>query len=99
MPSVKAVEERKNKFNPEFMDKAQVLVRIENIGRVKALKEQDVPTIQQCFPPENGNHSITVILNEGDLKIQSSSRQESALEQKWTELLRPELCGGGNSIF
>ena len=45
-----------SKLNPELMDKAQALVRIENIGRVKAIKEQDVPTIQQCFPPENGKH-------------------------------------------
>ena len=45
-----------NKFNPELMDKAQALVRIENIGRVKAIKEQYVHRIQQCFPPENGKH-------------------------------------------
>ena len=42
---------------------------------------------------------VTVILDEGDHNIQSSSRQERALEKEWCELLRPEMCGSGNSSF
>ena len=42
---------------------------------------------------------VTVILYEGDLNIQSSSRQEGALDSEWCELLRPEMCGGRNSSF
>ena len=38
-------------------------------------------------------------MDEGDLNIQSSSRQEGALEKEWCELLRLEMCGDGNSSF
>ena len=71
------------KFNLDLMDKAQVLVRLANKGRVQDMKGQDVPTIQRCFPQKNGKHSITVILDEGDLNIKSSSRCEGALEKEW----------------
>ena len=86
------------KFNLDLMDKAQVLVRLANKGRVQDMKEQDVPTIQRCFPPKNGKHSITLILDEGDLNIKSSSRCEGALEKEWYELVGSEMCAAGTFL-
>ena len=38
-----------SRFNPELSDKAQVLVRLANKGKVQAMKEQDMPLIHQAF--------------------------------------------------
>jgi len=61
------------------LDKAQVLIRLAKKSNVQAMKEQDTPLIQQAFPPKNGKHSLTVILDEGDLNIQSSTNNQGLL--------------------
>ena len=38
-------------------------------------------------------------MDEGDFNIQSSSQQEGAPEKECCELLRLEMCGGGNGSF
>ena len=40
-----------------------------------------------------------MILDEGDLNVQSSTRCEGKLEKEWYELVESEVCAAGASTF
>jgi hypothetical protein len=79
--------------NPERSAKAQVPIRLTNKGKVQAMKKQDMPLIHQAFLPKNGKHSVTVVLDDGDLNIQSASRNSGALEKEWHSVSESEVIG------
>jgi hypothetical protein len=70
-------------FNRELTDKAQVMLRLANGGKVKTVREQEAAMIDKCVERTNWKYAITIILDEGDLHIQSHSRSQGALEKEW----------------
>jgi len=86
------------KFNPDLVHMAQLMIRISNKRQVERMKEQDVPLIDQSLGLNEGRHPITIILDEGDLNIQSASGEEGALERQWYEKIDSELAQASTFI-
>ena len=85
-------------FDPELLTKAQVMLRLGNANNVRKVK-QEARAIDRCLGRANGKHMITVILDEGDLHVQSSTRSRGALEKEWMAELGPEGHAFMDSCF